>query len=57
MKIADKLGWLLSSKAADYGQHAEAVQLGIARALIKFNAEFRNRLRRVDMLTRDSRMG
>lgn len=56
MKIADKLGAVVKVKGGGIMAQAEAVQLGIARALIKFNAEFRKRLRRVDMLTRDSRM-
>jgi len=56
MKIADKLGVVVKVKGGGIMAQAEAVQLGIARALIKFNAEFRKRLRRVDMLTRDSRM-
>lgn len=35
---------------------AEAVSLGIARALTLFNADFRKRLRAEDLLTRDPRM-
>ncbi|MFC1742934.1 30S ribosomal protein S9 [Candidatus Riflebacteria bacterium] len=35
---------------------AGAVQLGIARALLKFNNEFRLPLRRHSLLTRDDRM-
>ncbi len=35
---------------------AEAIQLGIARALIKFNEEYRKPLRDADMVTRDPRM-
>lgn len=56
MKIADKLGAVVKVKGGGITAQAEAVQLGIARALVKFNAEFRKRLRRVDMLTRNSRM-
>lgn len=56
MKIADKLGAVVKVKGGGIMAQAEAIQLGIARALIKFNAEFRKRLRSVDMLTRDSRM-
>ena len=56
MKIADKLGAVVKVKGGGIMAQAEAIQLGIARALIKFNAEFRKRFRRVDMLTRDSRM-
>jgi small subunit ribosomal protein S9 len=35
---------------------AEAVRLGIARALVEFNAEHRPALRKEGLLTRDSRM-
>lgn len=56
MKIADKLGVVVKVRGGGIMAQAEAIQLGIARALIKFNAEFKKRLRRVDMLTRDSRM-
>lgn len=56
MKIADKLGAVVKVRGGGIMAQAEAIQLGIARALIKFNSEFRKRLRRVDMLTRDSRM-
>ena len=35
---------------------AEAIQLGIARALIKFNDELRKPLRDANMVTRDPRM-
>ncbi len=56
MKIADKLGAIVKVKGGGIVAQAGAIQLGIARALIKFNAEFKKRLRRVDMLTRDSRM-
>ena len=34
---------------------ADAIQLGIARALLKVNEEFRTRLRAEDLLTRDPR--
>jgi len=34
---------------------AEAIRLGISRALVKFNEEFRKRLRRLGYLTRDAR--
>jgi len=34
---------------------ADAIQLGVARALLKVNEEFRSRLRAEDLLTRDPR--
>lgn len=56
MKIADKLGATVKVKGGGIKAQAEAIQLGIARALLKFNPEFRKRLRRIDLLTRDQRM-
>jgi small subunit ribosomal protein S9 len=35
---------------------AGAIRLGIARALLEFNAELRQRLKRAGLLTRDSRI-
>jgi len=35
---------------------ADAVQLGIARALVKFNEELKPQLREAELLTRDPRM-
>ncbi|MGC9047052.1 MAG: 30S ribosomal protein S9, partial [Minisyncoccia bacterium] len=35
---------------------AEAVRMGIARAMVAFNPDFKKRLRRVGFLTRDARM-
>lgn len=55
MKIGDKLNVIAKVKGGGIKAQAEAVQLGIARTLLKFNPEFRKRLRRVDLLTRDSR--
>lgn len=56
MKISDKLGAIIKVKGGGIKAQAEAAQLGIARALLKFNPEFRKRLRRVDLLTRNPRM-
>ncbi|MBI2637920.1 MAG: 30S ribosomal protein S9, partial [Candidatus Sungbacteria bacterium] len=48
----------VSAKVSGGGIHAqsEAVRHGIARALTKFNPDFRKRLRRAGFLTRDPRM-
>lgn len=48
----------VSVKASGGGVHAqaEAVRHGLARCLIKFNPDFRKRLKRAGFLTRDSRM-
>ncbi|MEK7162710.1 MAG: 30S ribosomal protein S9 [Patescibacteria group bacterium] len=56
MKISDKLGAIIKVKGGGIKAQSEAIQLGIAKALLKFNPEFRKRLRRVDLLTRDQRM-
>jgi len=56
MKITDKLGAIIKVKGGGLSSQAEAVRLGIARALVKFNDDFKKRLRRAGYLTRDSRM-
>lgn len=55
MKIADKLGAVVKVYGGGITGQAEAVRLGIARALVTFNVEFKKRLRRIGYLTRDSR--
>ncbi len=55
MKIADKLGASIKLSGGGISAQAEASALGISRALIKFNADFRKRLKRFGHLTRDSR--
>jgi len=56
MKIIDKLGAIIKVKGGGLNAQAEAIALGISRALVKFNVDFRKRLRRFGYLTRDSRM-
>jgi small subunit ribosomal protein S9 len=56
MKIADKLGASVKVKGGGVKAQAEAIRLGISRALLKFNPEFQKRLRRIGYLTRDARM-
>lgn len=48
----------ISAMVSGGGVHAqaEAVRHGLARSLIKFNADFRKRLKRAGFLTRDPRM-
>ncbi|MDI6717664.1 MAG: 30S ribosomal protein S9 [Patescibacteria group bacterium] len=55
MKIADKLGAIIKVSGGGIMAQSEAIKLGIARALIKFNPIFRKRLRRLGLLTRDPR--
>lgn len=56
MKITDKLGAVIRVHGGGITGQAEASRLGVARALVAFNAEFKKRLRRIGYLTRDSRM-
>ena len=56
MKIGDKLGATVKVFGGGSTGQAEAIRLGIARALTKFNPEFRKRLRRLGLLTRDARV-
>ncbi|MEK7635513.1 MAG: 30S ribosomal protein S9 [Patescibacteria group bacterium] len=55
MKITDKLGVIIKVKGGGLSSQAEAVRHGISRALVKFNIDFKKRLRRAGYLTRDSR--
>ena len=56
MNCLDK--FRISAKVKGGGPHAqaEAIRLGIARALVSFNPDFRKRLKRTGYLTRDPRM-
>lgn len=56
MKIADKLGVVAKVQGGGIMAQSEAIRLGIARALIEFNPIFRKRLRKLGLLTRDSRV-
>jgi small subunit ribosomal protein S9 len=55
MKISDKLGGVIKVRGGGINAQAEATCLGIARALTKFNPDFKKRLRRLGYLTRDQR--
>jgi small subunit ribosomal protein S9 len=56
MKSGDR--FRVSAKISGGGIHAqaEALRHGISRALVKFNPDFRKRLKRAGFLTRDPRM-
>ena len=56
MKSLDK--FMITVKISGGGIHsqAEALRHGIARALTQFNTDFRKRLKKAGMLTRDPRM-
>ncbi len=56
MKLDDKLGAVVKVRGGGLTGQADAIALGLARALTKFNPEFRKRLRRLGFLTRDARV-
>lgn len=55
-ETAGELDVVVNAKGGGLTGQAEAVQLGIARALLKYNEEFRKPLRDAGLLTRDPRM-
>jgi len=56
MKAEDKFRVLAIVKGGGMHAQAEAVRHGIARNLVRFNEDFRKRLRKAGYLTRDPRM-
>ncbi|MCK5044688.1 30S ribosomal protein S9 [Candidatus Parcubacteria bacterium] len=56
MKCVDKFRVSIKVKGGGIFSQAEAVRHAIARALVKFNPEFRKRLKKAGHLTRDPRM-
>ena len=56
MNVADRFRVLVKVKGGGIHAQAEAVRHGISRALVKFNENFKKRLRKAGFLTRDSRM-
>lgn len=55
MKCQDKIKAQVLVRGGGIHSQAEAVRHGIARALVKFNEDYKKRLRRVGYLTRDPR--
>ena len=51
----EKFGVVAKVSGGGSTGQAEAVRLGVSRALVVFNSELRKKLRRFDLLTRDSR--
>ena len=51
----DKFDVLILAGGGGVSGQADAARLGIARALVEFNAELRLRLKKLGFLTRDSR--
>lgn len=56
MKVIDHFRVLVKVKGGGIHSQAEAIRHGISRALVKFNPDFRKRLRRAGYLTRDPRV-
>lgn len=56
MKCPGKFGLTAIVRGGGLSAQAEAVRMGIARAMVAFNPDFKKRLRRAGFLTRDARM-
>jgi small subunit ribosomal protein S9 len=54
-ETADKFDLLILAEGGGVAGQAGAVRLGIARALVEFNAELRPKLKKLGFLTRDPR--
>ncbi len=55
-ETADQFDVVINVKGGGLTGQAEAIRLGISRALVQFNEEFRKPLRDAGFLTRDPRM-
>ena len=56
VELAASFDVITTVKSGGVSAQADAVKLGIARALIQFNPELRKELKAEGLLTRDSRM-
>lgn len=56
MKVGDKLSASVKVRGGGINAQAEAIRNAIAKALVKFNADFKKRLRKAGFITRDARM-
>jgi small subunit ribosomal protein S9 len=54
-ETVDKFDLLILADGGGVAGQAGAARLGIARALVEFNAELRSRLKKLGLLTRDPR--
>jgi small subunit ribosomal protein S9 len=54
-EMMDKFDILILADGGGVNGQAGAARLGIARALVEFNAELRSRLKKLGLLTRDPR--
>ena len=55
LSVADKVGVTVKVQGGGINSQSGAVRLGIARALVLYNPNFRKPLRKVGYLTRDAR--
>ena len=55
-EMADRFDLLVLANGGGVAGQADAVRLGVARALVEFNAELRPRLKKLGFLTRDPRI-
>ncbi len=55
-ETADKFDVLATTSGGGISGQAGAIRLGIARALVEYNAELRARLKKAGLLTRDPRV-
>lgn len=55
-EMADRFDVLATSAGGGISGQAGAMRLGIARALVEYNAELRPRLKKAGLLTRDPRI-
>ncbi|MDD5606350.1 MAG: 30S ribosomal protein S9 [Candidatus Pacebacteria bacterium] len=55
MKCLDRFYFSIKVKGGGISSQAEAIAHGISRALVKFNSDFKKRLRKAGSLTRDPR--
>jgi small subunit ribosomal protein S9 len=54
-EMADKFDVLILASGGGVAGQADAIRLGIARALVEFNGELRPKLKKAGFLTRDPR--
>ncbi|OHA47895.1 MAG: 30S ribosomal protein S9 [Candidatus Terrybacteria bacterium RIFCSPHIGHO2_01_FULL_48_17] len=56
LNIEDKFRISVQAHGSGVHAQAQAIRHGLARALVRFNPDFRKRLKRAGYLTRDARM-
>ena len=54
-ETAEKFDIVILTDGGGFSGQADAAKLGVARALVEFNAELRSRLKQLGFLTRDPR--